>query len=306
MVYNIYNSAVSSVDYSYFIAVAYGVSYMKLLECFDKRLFAHYGRYVPKNKFYVVKGNPTKTRKGYRSQYYIKGEKTNNEWSIAFLSYDKLGLVFKPKNSNRWCFTGCVNRCTPVYNRGLHWHSKGWNQYEFNLLSGIHKEKKVKEDLKKVFDKPFNVYLLYRSGANCHGSDIIITLFDNSDFTEYQLRNENRFNYVVCSSLCAIEVFGVTYRGKNKDIPYFNNANKDMLNYMKELEDNNVLPFIAWIIEGKVWYMPLTSETVNVVFFTNRGGKYRQIRNYASVSSADGFKMDKNALYSYIISKKAI
>lgn len=301
MVYNIYNCSCNIFVNEHF--VNFNVDIMKMLECFDKRSYSRLGSSVTMDNFYIVKGNKTRTRKGYKRQYYIKGKLTNNEWAIAFLSYDKLGYVFKSKNSNRWNFTGIVNRCLQVYSRKINWNSHYWNSFEFNLQLGIIKEKQVKQDLETLFENPFNVYLLARSGAGCHGTDIIITAHNGDEYSDFHLRTENRFQYIVCSSICAFEVFGITYRGKNKDIPYFNSANKDIMQYMKELEDNKVIPFIAWVIDDTVWYMPLTSETVNAVFFTRRGGKYRQRTNYAPVTLAEPFKIDNKQLYELILSK---
>lgn len=279
---------------------------MKLLECFDKRNLTRIRGDIPKDNFYLVKGSQSRTRHGYKRTYFVKGSLTDNEWCPAFLSYDKLGLVFKPKNSNRWRFTGVISKTAQVYSRKLHFYHGGcWNRFEFNLQCGIRKEKMVKDDLKKMFDDSFNVWLMPRSGAHCHGSDIVINLHDDSEFTRFHLMGDNRFTYVVCSSLCAFEVMGLTYRGKNKDIPCFNSANKDFLTYMNELNKNDVLPFIAWIIKGRAFYMPLTPETVDAVFFTNRGNIHRQRTNYAPVGNADPFKMDRNALYRYVMDKKA-
>ena len=162
--------------------------------------------------------------------------------------------------------------------------------FEWCLGKAIESENKVCKNL-EPFRKDYYIYHLNESGVRSHGSDIIIS--------RHEELKDNVFDNVI-ESICAIEVLGIIKNGKNYFLGYHNS--KNLMNWMVELNNYDILPIIAWIEPdtNKAMFFILEYETLVNVFYTNQANRFRQRKRCAPLVNAKPYSFPAELFFYYI------
>lgn len=217
---------------------------------------------------------------------------------LGFRSYDGKGVVFQKPNSMYyapWQFIR-IFRAVPVYQGGLSTKRNiGFmSRFDLCLYKAIKIENQVCQDLNNAGFPEEDIIHLPESGVKSGGTDIVIGWKNG-------FRNEKMPRLIVKRGMVAIEVLGINYHygGKPKfTYPY----HKNFETWIRECYDYSTIPVIAWVEDGKPWYMIMNEDLKELegVFYTRFNEKkygYRQRTGLAPVRLADRFRIDNKNMY---------
>jgi len=217
---------------------------------------------------------------------------------IGFYSYDRKGVVYQKPNSMYyapWFFIR-IFKSVPMIQGGLS-TNKGIgfrSRFDFCIYKAVLIENQVCHDLYNAGFPEYDIIHLPESGIKSGGTDIVIGWKNG-------FRNTKMPKKVVDKGMLAIEVLGICYNYGN--IPKFTyHCSKDFKAWIRECYRFNTIPVIAWVEDGKPWYMVMNQDykELEEVFYTRYNAHiygYRQRKGLTPVRLADKYRLDNKTLY---------